>query len=136
MVTVRLRAILMLSAMLVVAPTYAQDTMLDFVMDACEADLQQYCSQVTPGDGRLLYCVAAHGDKISGDCQYALFEAATLLAKYADTLLDIAESCEVEIDTLCAEVEIGEGRILRCLDEHEDELGDACRTAMAAGSAE
>jgi hypothetical protein len=123
-------------ALLPFSQAYAQDTMLDAVMNACEADLAQYCSQVEPGDGRLLYCVAAHGDKIGVECQYALFEAATLLAQYADTILHIAENCETEIDTLCRDISVGEGRILACLDNHEAELGEACATALAEGTAE
>jgi Golgi apparatus protein 1 len=109
----------------------AEETLLDYVLAACEGDLQQYCSQVTPGEGRLLHCVAAHEDKISGECSFALYEAANLLAQLADAIVDIAASCETEIDTLCSEVAAGEGRILACLDQHADELGDACTTAIA-----
>jgi len=132
----RSKALFLTLALLAVGKVSAQESMLENVMDACEADLQQYCSQVTPGDGRLLYCVAAHSDKISGDCQFALFEGATLLARYSDVILDIAENCDTEIDTLCGDVAIGEGRILACLDEHEAELGEACRTAIGTADAE
>ncbi len=123
-------------AMLAMNPAAAEDTLLDYVLDACEADLQQYCSQVTPGEGRLLYCVAAHEDKISGQCSYALFSAAVLLEKLSDFIVDVAVSCETEIETLCGEVELGEGRILACLEEHEAKLGDACKSVIAQPAAE
>lgn len=109
----------------------AQDTLHDYVMEECRADLEQYCSQVTPGEGRLLYCVAAHEDKISGQCQYALFEAAVLLSELADAILYVAESCEAEIDTLCADVAMGEGRILACLDDNRADLGAPCAAVLA-----
>ena len=127
----RMKAFLLGIAILVGSAAAADDTLLDYVVDACEADLQQYCSQVTPGEGRLLHCVAAHEDKISGQCSYALFSAAVLLEQLADFIVDVAASCETEIETLCGEVELGEGRILACLEEHEAELGDACKSVIA-----
>jgi hypothetical protein len=136
MTLIRPKALFLTLGLLAVGQVSAQDSMIENVMDACEADLQQYCSQVTPGDGRLVYCVAAHSDKISGECQFALFEAATVLARYSDAILEIAEKCETEIDSLCGDVAVGEGRILACLDEHEAELGEACRTAIGTADAE
>ena len=110
---------------------YAQDSLLDHVVDACEADLQQYCSQVTPGEGRLLHCVAAHEDKLSGQCDYALYQAASLLEQLSVAIVYVAQSCATEIDTFCDDVEAGEGRILSCLDQHADELGDSCQRAIS-----
>ena len=68
----------------------AQDSLLEYLVDACEADLTQYCSQVTPGNGRLLHCVAAHEDKLSGQCEYALYQAASLLARRVELEVDDA----------------------------------------------
>jgi len=113
------------------AQVYAQDTLLDYVVDACEDDLRQYCSQVTPGEGRLLHCVAAHEDKLSGQCQYALYQAASLLEQLSAAINYFAASCETEITTLCGDVRLGEGRILACLEENDDQVGEACKKAIA-----
>ncbi len=131
MIAFRKIALVLSLAMLGISQAYAQDTLLDYVLDACGPDLEQYCSQVTPGEGRLLYCVAAHEDKISGQCQYALFEAAALLSELADAIIYVAESCETEIETLCRDVEMGEGRILACLEQNSAALGETCVTALA-----
>ena len=117
--------------LLSLSPTFAQDSLLDYVVDACADDLEQYCSQVTPGEGRLLHCVAAHEDKLSGQCDYALYQAASLLEQLTVAIVYVAESCSTEIDTLCGDVEVGEGRILACLKEHDAEVGNACRKALA-----
>jgi len=119
-----------------VAPLHAQDTLQEFLMDECEADLEQYCSQVTPGEGRLLHCVAAHEDKISGQCQLALFGAAVVLSELADAIQYLAESCATEIESLCADVAMGEGRVLACLAENEAELGEQCASALTEEGAE
>lgn len=136
MVAIRSRLLLLMLLSLAAGRLAAQESMMDYVMQACADDLEQYCSQVTPGDGRLLYCVAAHGDKISGQCQYALYEAAVVLADAADAIVYIAESCDTEIDVLCGDVIVGEGRLLACLEEHEAELGESCRNAVTEPSPE
>jgi hypothetical protein len=131
-----MKTLLFVLSLLVCGGAAAQDTLLDYVLDACESDLQRYCSQVTPGEGRLLHCVAAHEDKISGQCSYALYSAAGLLEQLADFIVDVAVSCESEIETLCGEVELGEGRILACLEAHETELSDACNSVIAEPAVE
>ena len=44
---------------------------------ACANDIKKYCKTVTPGEGRLIYCMQAHEDKISVKCAFELGEAAT-----------------------------------------------------------
>ena len=113
------------------APAVAQDSLLEYVVASCEADLKQYCSQVTPGEGRLLHCAAAHEDKLSGQCSYALYQAASLLEQLSVAIAYVAQSCETEIKTLCGDVKAGEGRILSCLEGNSESLGDACKKALA-----
>jgi len=114
----------------VAAQASAQDSLLEYVVSSCESDLKQYCSQVTPGEGRLLHCVAAHEDRLSGQCEYALYQAASLLEQLSTAIVYVAQSCETEITTLCGDVKVGEGRVLACLEEHADQLGDGCKKAI------
>ena len=109
----------------------AQESLLGHVLNACESDIQNYCSQVTPGEGRLMYCMAAHEDKISGQCEYAFYQAASLLEQLSAAISYFAQECETEIEALCSDVEVGEGRLLACLDEKEEEVGESCKTAIA-----
>jgi Cysteine rich repeat len=39
------------------------------VRESCSSELSQYCAEVAPGEGRLLACLYAHGDKLSGQCE-------------------------------------------------------------------
>jgi len=78
---------------------YAQDTLLDHLVDACEGDIQKFCSQVTPGEGRILHCMAAYSDQISGQCDYAFYQAATLLEQLSMAISYLAESCAADIET-------------------------------------
>jgi hypothetical protein len=128
---VRLNALLVVLLLAGFGPAAAQDSLLEYVIDSCEGDLQKYCSQVTPGEGRLLHCVAAHEDKLSGQCEYALYQAASLLEQLTVAIAYFAQSCKTEIETLCSDVPAGEGRILACLEANGDQVGDACRDAIA-----
>lgn len=124
--------LVMIAAAFLAGPSaFAQDTLVDYLVKSCETELTNYCSDVTPGNGRLLHCMAAHEDKISGQCEYAFYKAASLLEELAMAINYVAKECATEIDSLCGGVELGEGRILACLDEHPDKVGDSCKKAVA-----
>lgn len=129
--TRRLKLILGVLAVAFAAPAVADESLVEYVANACEGDLKEYCSQVTPGEGRLLHCIAAHEDKLSGQCEYALYQAASLLEQLSMAIAYVARSCETEIRTSCGDVQAGEGRILACLEENDDSLGDSCKKALA-----
>ena len=115
-----------------IAPTvFAQDTLVEHLIIECESDIKNYCSQVTPGNGRLLHCMAAHEDKISGQCDYALYQAASVLEQLSMAISYVAKECQSEIQNLCSDIKAGEGRILVCLEDNAEEVGAACKTAIA-----
>jgi hypothetical protein len=110
---------------------FAQDDLIDYLVTECEGDIENYCSQVTPGNGRLLHCMAAHEDKISGQCSYALYRAASLLEQLTVAINYVAQECRADIETHCSDVVIGENRVLSCLADHDAELAEGCKTALA-----
>jgi len=42
------------------------------VKAVCKQDLQQYCANVTPGEGREMACLRAYSDKLSAACKEKL----------------------------------------------------------------
>ncbi len=109
----------------------AEESLVDYLVEACETDIQNFCSKVTPGNGRLLHCMAAHEDKISGQCEYALYQAATLLEQLSAAIVYVANECRTEIETVCNDVVLGEGRLPACLAEHDADVSDGCKKAIA-----
>src|SRR6478609_12039118 len=85
------------------------------VQNACADDVMQYCSTVTPGQGRLLLCIEAHEDKISAKCDYALFEASRNLERALNRVQVAADACWNDIEKQCANVAPGNGGIIQCL---------------------
>ena len=108
----------------------AQESVGEMVKSACQADLDKYCPQVTPGNQRLLACIYAHEDKISNRCTYALYDAAIALERAVAGLTYVAQQCEADIEKLCGTVTPGEGRILACLDSKKSDVSDLCKQAV------
>lgn len=109
---------------------FAQDPVAT-VETGCAAEIESYCSQVTIGEGRLLACFYAHEDKLSGQCQYALYTASAELEHAVSALNYVAGQCQADIVNLCANVQAGEGRILECLDSHKETVSAPCKQAVA-----
>jgi hypothetical protein len=116
--------------MLSVGGAVAQEEIIDGVIAGCETEINTYCSQVTPGEGRMLACFYAHEDKLSGQCEYALYQGAAQLEQFAAAVTHLAIECRDDLVEFCAEVELGEGRVGTCLLEHKAEVSDGCRQAM------
>lgn len=118
--------------MLIAAAAWAEEDegILESVVKACEKDIEAYCRQVTPGEGRLLACFYAHGDKISPRCEYALYTAAAELEQFAASVTHLGTSCRDDLLKHCGDVELGEGRVGTCLLEHKGEVTEVCRQAI------
>lgn len=112
------------------ASVSAQDTIVDTVAKGCATEIETYCSQVSPGEGRMLACFYAHEDKLSGQCQYALYQAANTLEQAVSALEYVASECEDDIMKHCAEVQMGEGRIVECLRGHSETVSASCTQAL------
>jgi len=108
----------------------AQD-IVSAVQKGCSAEIQDFCSQVTQGEGRLLACFYAHEDKLSGQCQYALYDASAQLERAVSALNYVAGQCEDDIVANCAEVQLGEGRVVECLNSNSESVSAACKQALA-----
>lgn len=107
----------------------AQD-IVSTVQKGCAAEIESFCSQVTMGEGRLLACFYAHEDKLSGQCQYALYNASAQLEHAVSALNYVAGQCQNDILNLCANVQLGEGRVVECLKSNSDSVSAACTQAM------
>src|SRR6476469_8413612 len=78
---------------------------------ACGEDVKKFCSTVTPGEGRIMYCMQAHEDKISDGCASALDEVAYQAEVAADNLREAVNACRADIDKLCPTILPGQGRL-------------------------
>jgi Golgi apparatus protein 1 len=97
---------------------------------ACASDIKKYCRTVTPGEGRMIYCMQAHEDKISVKCAFELEEAATNVQTAADALKDGLIACKAEITGVCGKTVPGQGRIAACLIANKSTASSGCAEAI------
>lgn len=113
-----------------VASAWAADNVIDTVAKGCEKELTTYCKDVTPGEGRVLACLFAFSDKLTGQCEYALYDAAVQLERFVAALTYLANECDADLEKYCAEIAIGEGRVLKCLDDNAEKISARCTQAL------
>jgi hypothetical protein len=113
-----------------VATAADEGSLVDEVKEGCKAELESYCKQVTPGEGRLLACLYAFQDKLSGRCEYALYDASARLERAVAALTYAATECKADIEKHCAKVQPGEGRIAQCLKKQGGKLDKRCSQAI------
>jgi hypothetical protein len=108
----------------------AEQGLVETVANGCKIEIEKYCSQVTPGQGRILACLYAHEDKLSAKCEYALYDAAVQLERAVAALSYVANECNADLEKYCESIEPGKGRLLDCLDKHNKQVSKRCRQAI------
>lgn len=108
----------------------AQEGPVEIVAKGCKTELESFCKDVTPGEGRLLACLFAYNDKLSASCEYALYDASAQLERFVAALTYVAKECEDDLENHCANVKPGEGRLLACLDKNKGNLSSRCKQAL------
>ena len=110
----------------------AQQGLVETVANGCKVEIEKYCSQVTPGEGRVLACLYAHEDKLSSKCEYALYDAAAQLERAVAALSYVANECDADLEKYCKSIAPGKGRLLDCLEKHDKQVSGRCKQALKA----
>lgn len=115
----------------------AQGSIPKTLLAGCGKELKTYCSKVTPGEGRIVACLYARGDKVSPKCAFAIYDASAQLDAIMDALAYLAEntSCRSDINQYCANVPAGGGQLYRCVKKHKATLTNQCRAAIPKAEA-
>jgi hypothetical protein len=93
---------------------------------ACKADIEKYCSNVEPGDGRLLACLYAHEDKVSEACDDATADMSNIVDAALSAVGDTVAQCVPDIQKHCSGTEFGDGQMLSCLYAHRADIHKDC----------
>src|SRR5512135_3127833 len=108
----------------------AQQSLIESVVKGCDKELKTYCKDVTPGEGRGLACLYAHSDKLSGQCEYALYDAASQLERAINALAYVANECRDDLTKFCCEIEPVGGRLMQCIDKNDANVSKLCKQAL------
>eukprot|EP00899_Mesostigma_viride_P022799 jgi/Mesvir1/3703/Mv14989-RA.1 len=85
---------------------------------ACADDVEQFCADVPPGEGRVHKCLLEHRAELSDACR--MEEDKLQALEFSDVRLQpqLHRACGAEIDEFCKNVEPGHSRVFACLLEH------------------
>lgn len=124
-------SVVLLMVFVMAAPALAVDERIsDTIADKCGKELSSFCKDVTPGDGRVLACLYAYNDKLSGSCEYGLVDAAAQLERAVAGLAYLSYECNQELAMFCKNVQLGKGRVIKCLDDNKKDLSARCSVAV------
>lgn len=93
----------------------------------CHDDIQKFCGQVKPGEGRIIRCMKENQKNFSPACKTEMEKHRKQAAEKRE---EIHQVCKADAEKLCKNVEPGKGRVMRCLHEHEKELSEDCRESL------
>jgi hypothetical protein len=108
----------------------AAQGLLETVAKGCEKELKMYCTQVTPGEGRVLACLYSFWDKLSNQCDNALYDAAAQLQRAISALSYVNSECWDDLKNYCANIQPGEGRLLQCIEKNDAKISRRCKQAL------
>ena len=108
----------------------AADDLVQTVVNGCKQELETYCKDVTPGEGRILACLYSRSDKLSGRCEYALYDAAAQLERAVAALSYAINECRDDLGKFCSEVPAGQGRLLNCIEKNDKQVSGRCKEAL------
>ncbi len=108
----------------------AADNLVETVANGCKTEIDTYCKDVTPGEGRIIACLFARRDKLSGKCEFAFYDAAVRLERAVAALSYAANECEDDLDKFCSGVQADEGRLLECKDNNDAKVRSRCKQCL------
>ena len=92
---------------------------------ACGEDIEQFCSDVTPGGGRVASCMDAYSDQLSRSCSLALNRAADRIQQAVE---HFADTCMSAVQQQCGNAD----NVRQCLQQKNASLPHSCQTIIAA----
>jgi Golgi apparatus protein 1 len=98
--------------------------------EACKGDVEQYCKDVQPGQGRMVRCLRDNEAKLSASCKEQLSQMDEQRRRMHERMHGVAEACKGDAQQYCKDVRPGGGRVTRCLQDNEAKLSEGCKAAL------
>ena len=97
---------------------------IERVEDACGNDIERFCSEVTPGGGRIASCMQAYSDQLSRRCQFTLRRTVNRVQQAVE---NIADTCMTAVQQQCGDTD----NVKQCLQQKSSALPQSCQTIVA-----
>lgn|SRR4030066_853422 len=118
----RISILLIVSLLLIAVASmaYAQDIKRQ---GPCKADIEKFCKNIKPGQGRLAKCIKAHEKDLSPACK-------NRTETDREKLPAFIKACKPDTDALCRGIKPGDGRLIKCLKENKSLLSIPCKAYL------
>jgi hypothetical protein len=100
-------------------------TGIERVEDACGPDIERYCGDISPGEGRIAACVRAYSDRLSRRCRFTLWRVSRTIRQNVQS---IADECLGNIQQQCGNA----GNIGDCAVQKSSSLSPTCQKVVQA----
>lgn len=115
----------------IAAPPTAEAGGAATLANDCSKEIKTYCSNVTPGNSRVVACLIAHEDRIAPRCRLTAYLGSGNLNNRLRHLQAMAKTCSSDILQYCSGIRPGGGRIYDCIKKNRATLTDDCRAGLA-----
>lgn len=85
----------------------------------CRADMEKFCPDVDPTGPQAMACLKENIGDLSAGCK-------DNIQKLVGAMQSFGKACGQDVKTLCADVEPGGGRVLKCLQENQASVSAGC----------
>jgi hypothetical protein len=89
----------------------------------CKDDMKKLCGDVKGDHDAKMMCMKEHADQLSDACKKHVEE-------YKDKTKAMMDACNDDVVKYCSDVKPGEGRMVKCLKEHKNDVSQACKDEM------
>ena len=89
---------------------------------ACATDAARFCADKKLGHGKTK-CLLEHENELSDACK-------SRISLGREHIKEARSACKKDLDLFCKGVQAGEGRIIRCLKEHEAQVSAPCKASL------
>ena len=85
----------------------------------CQADIEKFCKDIKPGQGRIAQCIKRHEAELSSACE-------NHINIEKEKVREFVNACKPDAEKFCKDVKPGHGHIVRCLKQHQAEISPNC----------
>ena len=91
----------------------------------CKTDIETYCKDVQPGEGRIRQCMKDNDAKLSTECKAEM-------QKHHEEMEATKKACAADREKFCKDAQPGKGEdgIRACMKSHQAELSAECNAAQ------
>ncbi|KAK9820440.1 hypothetical protein WJX72_010380 [[Myrmecia] bisecta] len=97
--------------------------------EACREDVDKFCKDTEPGEGRVHECLRAQREALSEACRKEELKLNIIQSRDIRLRPKLNKLCSEEIAVYCKEVKPGKGRVFKCLQENlaKPDFGQQCK---------